>query len=202
MKIKPLYIYVIMAAAAITALVIVANSDDTVQTAGIVNSQMPMDDIHKSFGNSQQPGRENVSSQIKQEMNKMKAKADAIPPDTAAIKDYADFLSSAHKPDEALAYYKKILDIDPKRSDVLFAMAFVYYSEQEYLKAEELTEKVFELDPSSHQALYNLGAIAATKGEKQKAVQYWERIIREFPGSSSADLAKQAVAKIKGELLN
>ena len=79
------------------------------------------------------------------------------------MRDYADFLSASHKMNEAITYYEKILEINPKRADIHFALAVIYFNKQDFQKCEDENNKVLTFDPKNQMALYNLGAIAATQ---------------------------------------
>lgn len=194
MKIKPLHIYLFVAVAAIIVLVIVANQSPAPEHNHPLTEQMPEDDIHKGLG--KEPGKGNVSESVKHQMDVLKKQIEDNPNDTAKIKEYADFMAAAHKPDEALIYYKRILDVNPKRTDVLFSMAYVYYGQQEYLKTEEVTKRILEIDPQNHEAFYNLGAIAATKGETEEAKKIWNKLIKDYPSSASAKSAEDALKRL------
>jgi tetratricopeptide (TPR) repeat protein len=193
MKIKPLHIYLFIAVAAIIFLVIISQSGIN-ENSGEISTNFPDDEMHRNLG--KEPGKGNVNTDVIKEMERLKAEVDSNPGDTAKVREYADFLAAAHRSDEALEYYKKIIDKDPKRSDIILSMGFVYYSQEEYLMAEELMERLLKIDPKNHEALYNLGAIAATKGEKNKAKEYWERVVREHPNSTSAEMAKSSLNRL------
>ena len=91
---------------------------------------MPMDEVHKKLNNgmTQNPSGSNVSEEVKHKLDVMKKAVDANPSDTLKMREYADFLAAAHKPDDALLYYQKIIDKDKKRKDIYFSMTLIYYT--------------------------------------------------------------------------
>ncbi len=202
MKIKPLYIYGTVFIAIAVILFILIQQDNTPQVnnapADIANKEMPKDDIHKGLGgiNEQAPSSSNVSEQVKHEMEMLKKDADATPPDTLKMRKYADFIAAAHKQDEAITYYKKILKIDPKRLDILFSISYVYYLKHDYDSAEKYVNQILSRDKKNAQALYNLGAIAATKGNKQKAKDIWTKLIKDNPNNQVAKLAQSSLQQL------
>jgi tetratricopeptide (TPR) repeat protein len=126
----------------------------------------------------------------------LKEEVEENPKDTLKIREYADFLSAAHQPDEAINYYYNILSVNPKRSDILFSLAYIYFNKKNYDKAEDLVNKVLLYEPDNTEALYNLGAIAASKGDKQKARTQWEKLIKNYPGSNASKLAESSLKKL------
>jgi Flp pilus assembly protein TadD len=206
MKIKPLYIY--SALILITAIVIIflttTSSTKTENTASTPiqeteKTEMPNDDVHKNLKPDTEgmPNSSNVSEDITKMMETMKVKVEANPNDTLIIHQYADFLSAAHKPDEALKYYNMILKKDPNRIDIYFAEALVHFNKQDYSNAEATTRKVLKIDSKNPQALYNLGAIAANRGDNATAKKYWNEVLSNNPNAELKELINTSIARLK-----
>ena len=200
MKFKPLYLYLTIALAAVIILVIVAsqNSDETTGVSSELNQNMPNDDVHKNLmkQGSNQPSKENVSEEYRNKMAELKAEVEKNPDDTLALKRYADFLSAAHNMNDAINYYEKILKVDPKREDIHFALAVIYYHKQDYAKCEDENNQVLSFDPKNQMALYNLGAVAATRGEINKAKAFWNQVIAIDSESETSKLAQESLKKL------
>jgi tetratricopeptide (TPR) repeat protein len=202
LKFRIAYLYIILAIGVVITLIFLAggnNNNNTEPAAGnIENQQMPNDDIHKGLGNpgGSNPSKSNVSQEFYQKMDMLKKDVEANPNDTAKIKQYADFIAAAHKPDEAIAYYEKILKVDPRRNDVLFSLSMLYFSRQDYNKAEDYTNRILSNDKNNTQAMYNLGAIAASKGDKSRAREIWNKLVSSYPGDEAAELAKSSLEKL------
>ena len=200
MKFKPIYLYGILAIAAVTILIVVGTQESTTPTElPVTNDQtMPDDDVHKQLKNpgGNTPGKENVSEEYRKKLAELKEAVDSNPSDTLAMRNYADFLSASHKMNEAIPYYEKILEINPKRSDIYFSLALIYYNKQDFLKCEEANNKVLSFEPKNQMALYNLGAIAATQGKKDKAKEFWNMVMNINPDSETGKLAKESLAKL------
>lgn len=199
MKFKPMYLYGIVALIAIVTLIIVSqtNTDEKVNV-DITNKQMPADDVHKKLSNGmmQDPSGSNVSEEVKHKIEVMKKDVDANPDDTLKMREYADFLAAAHKPEEALLYYQKIIDKDKTRKDVFFAITFVHYTKGDFVKAEEVTLHMLQLFPGDPMVRYNWGAIEATKGNKEKAREIWTKLIKDNPDDKTSELAKGSLNKL------
>ncbi|MCW8810206.1 MAG: hypothetical protein OQJ93_12030 [Ignavibacteriaceae bacterium] len=200
MKFKPIYFYGIIVLISIIVLVLVATQNLTEPEEVQIgqNQNMPDDDVHKNLmkqgGN--QPSKENVSEEYRKRMAELKDAVEKNPEDTLALKNYADFLSASHKMDDAVIYYNKILQVDPKRADIHFSLAVIYFNKQDYVKCEDENNKVLMFDPKNQMALYNLGAIAATRGEVIKAKDFWNKVIEINPESETGKLAKESLAKL------
>jgi len=200
MKFKPIYFYGIIVLISIIVLFLVAtqNSTEPEEVQIGQNQNMPDDDVHKNLmkqgGN--QPSKENVSEEYRKRMAELKDAVEKNPEDTLALKNYADFLSASHKMDDAVIYYNKILQADPKRADIHFSLAIIYFNKQDYVKCEDENNKVLMFDPKNQMALYNLGAVAATRGEVMKAKDFWNKVIEINPESETGKLAKESLVKL------
>jgi len=200
MKLKLLYVYPAVIILTIVILLLTTNYEKTPTTLqnDVVNKEMPNDEVHKGLDNpaSIPPNKQNVSSTVFEHLEELRKEAEKNPNDTLKLREYADFLAAAHRTDEAISCYEKILKIDPKKKDILFTLSFIYNNKRDFENAESLTNKILQIDPKDNQALYNLGAINASRGDKDKAREIWERILKEYPNSPSADLVKSALAKL------
>jgi len=200
MKVKPLYIYAAIIILAILFLVIFASKDKNEQNAGtdFSTKNLPDDEIHKGLQNpsTQTPSKENVNENFKHQIEMLKKAAEENPSDTLKMREYADLLFAAHKAEEAIPYYQKILKVNPKRIDILFSVSFIYYNKKDFDKSEEITNQILKADKKNQQALYNLGAIAIAKGDIQSAKKIWTRLIEEYPSSETSELAKNSLNKL------
>jgi len=200
MKFKPIYLYGILGLLAVVVLIVVGIQETSNSTeVSISNDQtMPDDDVHKELkkqiGNT--PGKENVSDDYRKKMAELKDAVDKNPSDTLAMRNYADFLSASHKMNEAIQYYEKILNTNPKRTDIYFSLALIYYNKQDLVMCEEVNNKVLTYDPKNQMALYNLGAIAATQGRTDKAREFWNKVVSINAESETAKLAVESLGKL------
>ncbi|MBI5661469.1 MULTISPECIES: tetratricopeptide repeat protein [Ignavibacterium] len=199
MKFKPVYLYGILLVAVIGIIIVATNQREEKISAieDIANKEMPKDDVHKNLGKDNPHGQVKVSEEVKKKMEELKAAVDANPNDTTKIREYADFLLAAHKPDESIQYYEMILKKDPKRKDIRFSLTFIYYNKGELDKAEEETNKILAIDKNDSMAKYNLGAIEATRGNNEKAREIWNKLIQDDPKSETAELARNALTMLK-----
>ena len=200
MKFKPIYLYGVVLAAAVVLLIFFSRSKDSnpdPETTNLQNENIPDDDIHNQLKMQESnPTKDNVTENFHKRMGELKQAVENNPNDTLKLKEYADFLAAAHKTEEAIRMYDRILKINPKRTDIYFSITLLYYNEKDLQKAEEYNEKVLIYDPTNSMALYNRGALAATRGDKEKARTIWEKIVKDDPDSEVGILAKQSLTRL------
>lgn len=203
MKIKPIYLYISLFIVAVLIIIIVdptSNQNSKSVTNTNPNSgQMPNDEIHKGMngmGSGDQPSAGNVSESFKQKMAELENYVTENPEDTAKVKEYAELLSAAHKPDESIKFYESILDKDQSRVDVLMPLIYLEYTKRNLDKAENYTNQVLKLDPNNAQAHYNLGAIEATRGNTNRAKEIWEMVKTKYPNTEAAHIAEQSLKQL------
>lgn len=201
MKMKSLYIYLI-AAIVVVAIIVISSLQSnepeiTAETQQNPHGNMPTDDIHGQLGTGEdQPSSSNVRGDIMQKMNDLKEYVEENPDDTVKIKEYADLLGSAHRVPEAIPLYDRLLELNPKRVDVLLIKGYLYYRDGKLDEAQATTQKILDIDPSHANAKYNIGAIAIAKGDTAKAVDIWKNIIEKHPGSQTAKIAERSLTNL------
>jgi len=196
MKIKPVYIYLVIFVIAVLIIVTTSNTSDQVSDEQLNSEVMPDDDIHKGLQNGVTPGKGNVSSNIIHQLEMLKKAVEENPNDSVQVKKYAELLAAAHNPQKAVELYKSILVKDPNRIDILLGITFAYYNMRDMDNAEVFTKKVLSIDKNNHEANYNLGAIAAGRGNAAKAKEIWEGVIKKFPNTSVAQIAANSIKSL------
>ena len=202
MKIKAKHIYLAVGIIAVVFLVSVSlmqSSKKVPNEAAAENKSMPQDEVHKGMqqGANQAPSKSNVSPEFLEKLKNMKSAADKNSKDTAKIREYADLIAEAHKTDEAIEYYEKIIKIDPKRLDIKLIIASLYYSKQDFTKCEITLNSVLSYDKNNYHALYNLGVVAATKGDNEKAKNIWNDLIKRNLNAQITKEAQEAIKSLK-----
>ncbi len=199
MKFKPQYFYGVVAVAVIIILYIFSQTDNSDDISGLnteTKQSIPNDDIHRQRNRSETPGKENVSESFRHRMEMLKKEVDENPEDTLKLLEYANLLASAHMPKQSVEYYQKFLSINPKRTDVMFSLSFVYYTLGEYKNAEEQTNRILTIDPENIDAMYNLGAISVSLGDKEKAKEIWQHLADKYPDKDVGIKASNSLKKL------
>jgi len=207
MKIKPIYflISILFLSAAFLIFSNLGSEEKTSQIPedeihkDLKSDQMPQDDIHRNLSPSDKsrPSRENVNESTKKMLEAMEKKIQQNPKDTAALRNYADFLTAAHQQDKAITIYEDIIKIDPEKTSAHLSLASIYYGKGDLDKAESHTQKVLSYEENNAYAYFNMGAIAAARGDDKKAVKIWEDVVRKYPGTDIANFAAEALKDFK-----
>lgn len=198
MKIKPLYIYLIgFVLFAAVIIFFAAKKDELKMPNDAMHGQAPNDDIHKGMGGGM-PGMGAMKEAFKKKDAEYKAALEKSPNDTLKMREYAEFLMAAHKPDESLKYLQLILKSNPKRIDILLNTTIIYFEvKNDIAAAEDATNKILAIDKNNQPANYNLGIIMEKKGNKEKAKQIWNDLIKKYPNSEIATMSKKALDGMK-----
>jgi tetratricopeptide (TPR) repeat protein len=88
--------------------------------------------------------------------------------------------------DEALAEYKKALELDPKLKSAHLSSALILIRRAELAAARSELEKELELDPSDASARYHLAYVLDLQGDKRRAAEHLRQVLRATPGSADA----------------
>lgn len=202
MKLKPIYIYIFSLILLIVLIIVFTdktNENERINTKEnkTMNGNIPDDEIHRGMKNDMGPGRENVNKEFFRMLEKLKKMADENPKDTAKNREYAQILLDAHNPKEAIPYFKRVIEIDPKRTDILFNLTVCYFNIKDFENAELYTRKILEIEKNNFKAIYNLGVIAITSGDTLKAKNYWNDILKRSKDPQDIQIAKSSLERIK-----
>lgn len=200
MKVRPIYIYLGVFLVFVAAMVFFSRTTKNSNNASEINpqAQMPTDDTHskmRSQGNGDVPSKSNVMQEAIEKINALKADVEKNPNDTAKVRQYAD-VQIAHKPEEAIKLYERILKIDSKRTDILLQLTFVYFNQGDVKKAEEYNSKVLTIDKNNLIAKFNTAGLAQAKGDEKKAKAIWQDLAKKYPQSEVGHLAAQLVKQL------
>lgn len=200
MKLKPIYIYLGVFMVFVAAMIFFSKTTKDSNKAIEINpqTQMPDDDIHgkiKSQGKGDAPSKSNLMQDAVERINTLKSEAEKNPNDTLKVRQYADVLI-AHKPEEAIKLYERILKAGPKRTDILLQLTFVYFNQGDMKKAEEFNSKVLAIDNNNLIAKFNIGGLAQAKGDDKKAKATWQDLANKYPQTEVGKLAAQLVNQL------
>lgn len=199
MKVKPLYIYLVAFVVLIAALVFFTDSAQNGKPDPNSTKEIPDDDVHSQFKSDGmgEPSKNNVMTEAIKKLELLKAEVDKNPNDTLKVREYADMLTMAHKPDEAAKYYNTILKKDPKRIDILMQLTLVYYQMGDLIEAEKYTNNILKVDPKNAIGFFNLAVIAQAKGDLKKAEELMMKVAKENPKTEIGHMADQSVIQLR-----
>ncbi len=198
-KFSPKRDYSILAAILIIILVVLVITNNKTKNEPVkpITGEMPQDEIHKGLkGADGAPSKSNVAPEFLKQLETLQKAVEDSPNDTLKIREYADFLAQAHKIDEASLYYEKILRKYPKRTDLLFSMAYFNYIGQKFDKVDAYLNRVLKVDPANLDAKFDLGQLAAAQGKTAEAKKIWQEIVSKYPNNPLADKAREAIQAV------
>lgn len=185
MNFKPIYVYPAIVLVAISAIIVFL----------ILDKEKASQSLTENKSHSQK----NVSPEAIKMLAELKAKFEANQGDTLVVREYADFLAKGHDQDQAIELYKRILNEDPKRLDILFSIATLYFHTQKLDEAEIYVNKILTFDQNNTLALFNKGVLEYNFNRVDAAKTIWEDIVKRFPTSPEAELAKKELEFLKSE---
>ncbi|MBS3945908.1 MAG: tetratricopeptide repeat protein [Melioribacter sp.] len=197
MKIKPLYIYIILFASFIIGVIVFTNISSSSSNDKTTN-KIPDDEIHKGMGNDgEMPSGMNVMEDARKKLEELKLSYEKNPDDTLKIKEYAEMLKFAHQTEKSIELYEKIIKKGPDRIDVLLELTFLYFNNGNLDKAEKYTNDILKINKDHQIGTYNLGAIAASRGDNAKAKSIWQGLAKKYPNTDIALIAQQSIMELE-----
>jgi tetratricopeptide (TPR) repeat protein len=197
MKIKPLYIYLILFASFVIGVIIFTNISSSSSNDNSTN-KIPDDQIHRGMGNDgEMPSGTNVMEDARKKLEELKLSYEKNPDDTLKIKEYAEMLKFAHQTEKSIELYEKIIKKGPDRIDVLLELTFLYFNNGNLDKAEAFTNDILKIDKEHQIGTYNLGAIAASRGDNAKAKSIWQGLAKKYPNTDIALIAQQSIMELE-----
>jgi tetratricopeptide (TPR) repeat protein len=194
-KLKPIYIYLIIIAVALITIISISSSDEVNTTADLGNT--PNDEVHNSImQQGGEPNGSNVNSEIFDRMKKYEEQITQNPSDTTTMKEYAELLFAAHKQEKAVELYEKILSADPNRIDILKMLSIIEFNNGNFIAAKAKIETILKLNPKDAEALYNMGVVETKVGDIQAARIQWENLLKFHPNTKMSDMAKESLARL------
>lgn len=151
------------------------------------------------------PGHPHSLEDLKQISDRQAAplleKLKTSPRDTALLTEVAALYHTTHRFNEAAAYYKQAVDIDPKNVPFRTKLAASLYRGGDIDGAIAQLNQALTYEPKDANALFNLGMIKLQgKGDSKGAVATWRQLLKTNP-ELSAD-RRAAVMKAMADALN
>ncbi|MBN2364870.1 MAG: tetratricopeptide repeat protein [Calditrichaeota bacterium] len=114
--------------------------------------------------------------------------------------EMANFLYDNQRFHEAIPYYIKALEINPRDPNVIVDTGVSYFNIQDYEEAKKYFERALAIDANHVNALYNSGIVSAQLGQMSEMVRYWEQLITVAPNSNQAQNARQIMDQVRDNL--
>ena len=85
--------------------------------------------------------------------------------------------------------YQQILELEPERNDILFALAHNLEDLGRLDEAMPIYDELVELDPAFQNVAYDVGALYYNQGDKAKAKECFQKSLEVNPDNENANLA-------------
>ncbi|KAA3616221.1 MAG: zinc-ribbon domain-containing protein [Calditrichaeota bacterium] len=151
--------------------------------------------------NHEEPTQEMSQAQMRNtfaEIDSLKTLLEKNPADTTALEKLGMYYDVAGNFSQSREFYLKHLQITPNNTDIRMRVANTYYSEKNYIAANQEMEKILKRTPDDLMALYNHGLLLSLMGNKLKAKSQWERVVELDKGGKMAESAQKAIDFLKG----
>lgn len=111
----------------------------------------------------------------------------------------AEALEAAGKTDEAIAEYRKALEVKPELQTVHFAIGNIYWRLGRNDEAlAELTEEL-KINPANPQAHYECGDVLLSENKLDEAEKHFAAALKYSPEMTEAHLAMERIAAARGD---
>ena len=138
--------------------------------------------------------RHMVEKQVEPQLRQLKSN----PTDPALLAQVGNVYYDTQLYQDAIGYYEKSLNGDPKNVGVRTDMGTAYFYLGDADRAITEFNKALSTDPKHGQTLYNLGMVQwQGKGDVTAAVQAWENLLKNVPDYPDRDKVQQLVEKAK-----
>lgn len=153
---------------------------------------------------SAQPGGTAVASQqdatFVQNEAALRASVQSNPSDTNALIELGNLYYDHGRYRDAIEWYGKALDIDPKNADVRTDRGTSYWNLGQADAAITEFQKALQTDPSHAQTLYNMGVVYLNgKNNAAEAKKAWERLLATNPNYPDRAKLQQQIASLSGQ---
>lgn len=142
--------------------------------------------------------KEDKSSVIK-ESKEVEVKLEGDTPVTLA--KTAMELDQKNQHEEAITFYLKAIQLQPKNSDLYYNLGVEYLKINQYAQAEEAFKIAVQLNPRDKDAYYNLGILYDSYLiNKKEAINCYLRYLKLASSKEEATKIRQRIEQLKKEL--
>lgn len=158
---------------------------------GVVGASFMPSAREGTTADQEQSGMQPSAPPDLQALETARAAAEADPADADAQLQYANGLHDAMMLDQAIAQYKKYLELDPGNPDARVDLGICYFEKKEYAAAIAEMERAIAEHPEHQLGTYNLGIVNLNAGNKDKAREWLQKARDLDPASPHGQNAAQ-----------
>ncbi|MGH9861901.1 MAG: tetratricopeptide repeat protein [Candidatus Acidiferrales bacterium] len=133
---------------------------------------------------------------VAQSWRTLQEKAEKNPGDAQAALELANFLYDLDRWDDAVFWYRRAVELEPKNTDSRTDLATTYFHLQRFDDALAEYGRALELEPNKPQALYGL-AMTRWQGKQDRAgaQQAYEQLRRSHPDFPGVELLARELSR-------
>lgn len=154
-----------------------------------------MDEAHAAAGVSTS-SLASVQSSFHQRIEEAKARLDEAPDDRERVLEVARLLHDGHRPDEAVEYYRRAVDLDPTDGQAYYDLAQSHVDRGAWGDASAVLRSRLRVDPNDAVALYDLGAVLANAGDLAGARAAWTELVSAGGDAALRQRAQDGIRQI------
>ncbi len=111
---------------------------------------------------------------------------EALEPESLpVVREIANTYALADMTEEAIDYYEKCIQLDPKDAGIHYNLGCLYRKTQDNVRAQIAFIITLEIDPEHTQAKNNLAALVSHVGQDKKAVELFKELADAHPDAGS-----------------
>jgi cytochrome c-type biogenesis protein CcmH/NrfG len=150
----------------------------------------------------QMPSLEQMKHMADKQAEPLLAQLKSNPKNVEVLKKVAKIYASTHQFQEALGYYGRVLQIDPKDVPTRTEMASCLYYNGDVDGALAQLQQALQDKPKDANSLFNLGMIRwQGKNDTQGAISAWQQLLERNPKleSQKKSQVQKLIAEVRGQ---
>jgi tetratricopeptide (TPR) repeat protein len=138
-------------------------------------------------------------------MGKLWDHADRIPDDPQLLESAAKLFHQQGQYPRAVDLYRRLLELDPKRCDVMQLRAQAFLSLEDEAAAFDSLRSCAQACPKDTECLFTLGGLLASRHPQEaeslsEAVRLWEKYLAAAEDSKQKDMVRRALPRLRQQL--
>src|SRR5664279_4162875 len=147
------------------------------------------------MGQQGMPTLEDMKRMADKQAGPLLAKLKTEPNNAQLLNQTALIYKASHQFKDAIVYYQKALDVDPKNVPARTDLATCLYYTGDVDGALTQLQKSLSYDPKHAGTLLNIGVITwKGKGDADSAVAYWKKLMQLYPDFEQKDMVQHLIA--------
>lgn len=140
-----------------------------------------------------------VAPGFQSRVDSLRARVETTPDDLDGVLELARLLHDGHRPDEAVPFYRRALELEPGRAEVTYDLAAALSAAGDAEGASDVLRRRLDDVPDDAVAMYNLGALRANAGDMEGARRWFDRAVTTTSDGALRARAREALDRLGGD---